>query len=39
LSRGSLVKEKVMGDPRLNMYDPKKVPFDGMRMFWGSSRR
>lgn len=27
---------KVMADPRLgaNM-DPKKLPFDGMRMFWG----
>ena len=28
--------EKAMNDPRLKeMMDPKKVPFDGMRMFWG----
>jgi len=28
--------EKVMNDPRLkDMMDPKNVPFDGMRMFWG----
>jgi uncharacterized protein YbaA (DUF1428 family) len=26
--------EKVMKDPRLNM-DPKNMPFDGARMFWG----
>ena len=27
---------KVMKDPRLKAYmDPKKLPFDGMRMFWG----
>lgn len=27
---------KVMADPRLaNQSDPKKLPFDGMRMFWG----
>jgi uncharacterized protein YbaA (DUF1428 family) len=30
------VMKKVMADPRLsNMMDPKKMPFDGMRMFWG----
>ena len=30
------VNAKVMEDPRLkDMMDPKKVPFDGMRMFWG----
>ncbi|MGE3974643.1 MAG: DUF1428 domain-containing protein [Bdellovibrionales bacterium] len=30
------VMKKVMSDPRLAfMMDPKKVPFDGMRMFWG----
>jgi uncharacterized protein YbaA (DUF1428 family) len=30
------VNEKVMADPRLkDMMDPKKLPFDGMRMFWG----
>jgi uncharacterized protein YbaA (DUF1428 family) len=28
--------KKVMSDPRLAAYmDPKKLPFDGMRMFWG----
>lgn len=27
---------KVMADPRLaTMNDPKKLPFDGKRMFWG----
>lgn len=30
------VMKKVMADPRLaGMMDPKKLPFDGMRMFWG----
>ena len=30
------VNEKAMADPRLkDMMDPKNVPFDGMRMFWG----
>ena len=30
------VMGKVMKDPRLaGMMDPKKLPFDGMRMFWG----
>jgi len=30
------VNEKVMSDPRLkDMMDPKRMPFDGMRMFWG----
>ncbi len=24
----------VMNDPRLKM-DPKSMPFDGMRIFWG----
>lgn len=28
------VMDKVMKDPRLQM-DPKDLPFDGMRMFWG----
>lgn len=28
------VIKKVMADPRLQM-DPKKMPFDGKRMFWG----
>jgi uncharacterized protein YbaA (DUF1428 family) len=30
------VMAKVMKDPRLaDMMDPKKLPFDGKRMFWG----
>ncbi len=30
------VNKKVMNDPRLASFmDPKKLPFDGMRMFWG----
>lgn len=30
------VNAQVMQDPRLaNMMDPKALPFDGMRMFWG----
>ena len=30
------VNTKVMKDPRLAaMMDPKKLPFDGKRMFWG----
>ena len=30
------VMKKVMADPRLReMMNPKKQPFDGMRMFWG----
>jgi uncharacterized protein YbaA (DUF1428 family) len=30
---------KVMKDPRLaSMMDPKKMPFDGKRMFWGGFR-
>ena len=30
------VNAKVMKDPRLAaMMDPKKLPFDGKRMFWG----
>lgn len=30
------VLEKVMADPRLaDMMDPKKLPFDAGRMFWG----
>jgi uncharacterized protein YbaA (DUF1428 family) len=30
------VNAKVMKDPRLaNMMDPKSMPFDGKRMFWG----
>ena len=30
------VNAKVMKDPRLaSMMDPKALPFDGKRMFWG----
>ena len=30
------INAKVMADPRLEkMMDPKNVPFDGKRMFWG----
>jgi uncharacterized protein YbaA (DUF1428 family) len=29
------VMKKVMADPRMNDFDPKKLPFDGKRMFWG----
>jgi len=30
------INAKVMKDPRMaDMMDPKKMPFDGMRMFWG----
>ncbi|GAB3355969.1 DUF1428 domain-containing protein [Lysobacter tyrosinilyticus] len=30
------INKKVMADPRLAaMADPKNLPFDGMRMFWG----
>ena len=30
------VNAKVMDDPRIKeMMDPKSMPFDGMRMFWG----
>ena len=30
------VMKKVMADPRLaDFMDPKKMPFDGKRMFWG----
>jgi uncharacterized protein YbaA (DUF1428 family) len=29
------VNAKAMADPRLAEMDPKSVPFDGKRMFWG----
>jgi uncharacterized protein YbaA (DUF1428 family) len=30
------INAKVMADPRLKEYeDPKSMPFDGTRMFWG----
>ncbi len=28
------INAAVMSDPSINM-DPKSMPFDGMRMFWG----
>ncbi len=32
------VNAKVMADPRMKDIDPKSLPFDGMRMFWGGFR-
>jgi uncharacterized protein YbaA (DUF1428 family) len=29
------INKKVMADPRLKDMDPKTMPFDSMRMFWG----
>jgi len=29
------VMKKVMSDPRMTGYNPKNMPFDGKRMFWG----
>ncbi len=29
------VNKKVMSDPMMQNIDPKAVPFDGKRMFWG----
>jgi uncharacterized protein YbaA (DUF1428 family) len=29
------VSEQVMKDPRIANVDPKSMPFDGKRMFWG----
>ncbi len=29
------VNQKVMADPLMERMDPKSVPFDGQRMFWG----
>ena len=29
------VNKKVMKDPRLADFDPKALPYDGKRMFWG----
>jgi uncharacterized protein YbaA (DUF1428 family) len=29
------INKAVMADPRLSSMDPKTVPFDGKRMFWG----
>jgi len=34
------INKLVMADPRLAaMMDPKKMPFDGRRMFWGGFRQ
>jgi uncharacterized protein YbaA (DUF1428 family) len=33
------VNAKVMADPRFAGMDPKTLPFDGMRMFWGGFKR
>lgn len=29
------INKQVMADPRLASMDPKTMPFDGKRMFWG----
>lgn len=29
------INKQVMADPRLALMDPKSMPFDGKRMFWG----
>lgn len=29
------INAKVMSDPRMTGYNPKTLPFDGKRMFWG----
>jgi uncharacterized protein YbaA (DUF1428 family) len=34
------INNLVMSDPRLaDMMDPKKMPFDGKRMFWGGFKK
>jgi uncharacterized protein YbaA (DUF1428 family) len=34
------INKQVMADPRLaDMMDPKKLPFDGKRMFWGGFKK
>jgi uncharacterized protein YbaA (DUF1428 family) len=32
------VNAAVMDDPRIKDMEPKSMPFDGMRMFWGGFR-
>lgn len=32
------VNAKVMDDPHIKSLDPKAMPFDSMRMFWGGFR-
>jgi uncharacterized protein YbaA (DUF1428 family) len=34
-SHRDAVNKKVMKDKRLMNFDPKKMPFDARRMFWG----
>jgi uncharacterized protein YbaA (DUF1428 family) len=35
-AKRDVANKKIMKDPRLaKLMDPKKLPFDGMRMFWG----
>jgi len=29
------ILKKVMSDPRMQVYGPKNMPFDGKRMIWG----
>jgi uncharacterized protein YbaA (DUF1428 family) len=29
------INKQVMADPRITAMDPKSMPFDGKRMFWG----
>jgi uncharacterized protein YbaA (DUF1428 family) len=33
------VNEQVMKDPRMADMDPKSMPFDGQRMFWGGFKK
>ena len=33
------VNAKVMKDPIMTNYDPKTMPFDGKRMFWGGFKK
>ena len=33
------VNAKVMKDPMMANYDPKTMPFDGKRMFWGGFKK
>jgi uncharacterized protein YbaA (DUF1428 family) len=33
------INKQVMADPRLAAMDPKSMPFDGKRMFWGGFKK
>lgn len=33
------INKKAMNDPRLASMDPKSMPFDGKRMFWGGFKK